>query len=76
MEAALDAGADVAGGKELIERVQKGEEQFDVCLSTPTMLPDVKKLGNILRAKMPAIRRGSHCPKNHVYLCLYVKCNM
>lgn len=58
VEAALDAGADVAGGKELIERVQKGEEQFDFCLSTPTMLPDIKKLESILRAKMPNLRRG------------------
>ena len=58
MQAAYDAGADIVGGHELLDKVSDGMEGFDVCLCTPAMFNEVKKLQNVLRAKMPAKRRG------------------
>lgn len=59
VEAAQKAGADVVGGTELITQIEKGFDKFDVCLCTPKLLDKVKKLQGILRAKMPAVRRGT-----------------
>ncbi|KAJ2862228.1 hypothetical protein GGI22_002248, partial [Coemansia erecta] len=36
---ALEAGAAIVGGEELVKKVGEGEVQFDKCLSTPAMLP-------------------------------------
>ena len=48
---ALTAGADFAGSDDLVEKVQRGEINFDRCVATPDMMVLVGKLGKILGPK-------------------------
>ncbi len=62
---AKEAGADFAGGDEIIERVQKeGWLDFDVALATQDLMGKVSRLGKVLgpRGLMPTPKAGTVIP--------------
>jgi len=60
-DAARAAGADEVGFADLVSRVQSGWAEFDIAISTPDAMKEVRKLGKVLgpRGLMPNPKTGT-----------------
>src|SRR5580765_5340701 len=60
-QAAMEAGAEFVGMKDLIQKCQEGFQDFDVAIATPAAMAEVRKLGKVLgpRGLMPNPRTGT-----------------
>jgi large subunit ribosomal protein L1 len=59
-KAATEAGADIVGDQDLIDKVKAGFTEFDIAVATPDMMAAVgKELGRVLAQKMPNPKAGT-----------------
>ena len=58
---------------DLYIQLEEESVNFDICLTTPTMLDRFKPLQRILKAKIPNIRRGLTHTHTHTHTpCMYI----
>nr|CAG4645616.1 EOG090X089S [Lynceus sp. MCZ IZ 141354] len=65
-EQAINAGAEQAGGMEMVKRIQTGEmptDIYDFILSHTNMISDIVNLRGLLKRKYPTIKNGGLSPQ-------------
>ena len=77
---ALAAGADFAGGNEMLEKIQKENWfDFDVIVATPNMMGNIGKLGRVLGPKglMPKkqVKSNTVLTRKQICTCALLKCH-